>query len=108
MARETYSPSQLENRKHKTLRQYNRDLKQIANLCAITGKPLSSYVARHSYANCLKQKGIPTDVISESMGHKNLMVTQTYLRSLDSSHLDNAMEVLLPPKKKEYPALRVC
>ncbi len=42
----------------------------------LTDKQLSSYIARHSYANCLKQKGVATDMISESMGHQNIAVTQ--------------------------------
>jgi integrase len=104
---QNYTPSQLENRKHKTIQRYNKELKEIGRLCGIVGKPMSSYVARHSYANCLKQKGVPTDVISESMGHKTLAITQSYLMELDSSHIDDFMEVLLPPKKEKSPNLRV-
>lgn len=86
--------SHLENRKFKILKRYNKRLKEIAALCEID-KPLSSYVARHSYANSLKQKGISTDIISESMGHQNIAVTQAYLKELDNSLIDDAMEVLL-------------
>lgn len=86
--------SHLENRKRKVLKRYNKRLREIASLCEID-KPLSSYVARHSYANCLKQKGVATDIISESMGHQNIAVTQAYLKELDNSLIDEAMEVLL-------------
>jgi integrase/recombinase XerD len=86
--------SHLENRKRKILKRYNKRLKEIGDLCGIS-KPLSSYVARHSYANCLKQKGIATDIISESMGHQNIAITQTYLKELDNALVDEAMEVLL-------------
>ncbi len=86
--------SHLENRKRKVLKRYNKRLKEIAALCGID-KPLSSYVARHSYANSLKQKGISTDIISESMGHQNIAITQAYLKELDNSLIDEAMEVLL-------------
>ena len=88
------TPLQLENRKHKTIQRYNKELKEIASICGID-KQLSSYVARHSYANCLKQKGVATDIISESMGHQNLAVTQAYLKELDSAVLDEASELLL-------------
>ncbi len=91
--REDYTPIQLENRKKKTLMKYNKDLKEIAKICEID-KPLTSYVARHSFANCLKQKGISTDIISESMGHQNLSITQAYLKELDTSVLDDACEAL--------------
>ncbi|WP_298506923.1 site-specific integrase [uncultured Maribacter sp.] len=92
--REDYTPTQLENRKHKMLVRYNQDLKKIAAMCQIN-KPMSSYVARHSFANCLKQKGVATDIISESMGHKNLTVTQSYLKELESRVIDEASEILL-------------
>lgn len=88
------TPNQIEHRKKKTLAKYNRDLKEIAKLCDIN-KPLSSYVARHSFANCLKQKGVATDVIGESLGHKDLATTQVYLKDLGSSVLDEAAALLL-------------
>jgi len=88
------TPLQIEHRKKKTLAKYNRDLKEIAKLCGIS-KPLSSYVARHSFANCLKQKGVATDIIGESLGHKDLNTTQVYLKELGSSVLDEAAELLL-------------
>jgi len=52
-------------------------------------------VARHSFANFLKQKGVATDVINESIGHQNLTVTQAYLKELDTQVVDKALEVLL-------------
>lgn len=88
------SPQQIEDRKSKTLKRFNKDLKEIGAICEIDRK-ITSYVARHSFANCLKQKGIATDIISESMGHTNLTVTQAYLKELDSSLLDEASEKLL-------------
>jgi site-specific recombinase XerD len=94
LLRDEMTPAQLENRKKKTLKQYNKDLKEVAVLCGIN-KSVSSYVARHSYANSLKQKGISTDIISESMGHQNIAITQAYLKELDNSLIDEAMEVLL-------------
>ncbi|WP_037318648.1 site-specific integrase [Salegentibacter sp. Hel_I_6] len=92
--RENYTPTQLADRKHKMLGIYNKNLKELATICEIT-KNVSSYVARHSFANCLKQKGVATDVISESLGHQNLSVTQAYLKELDTQVVDKALEVLL-------------
>jgi len=94
LLKENMMPTQIENRKSKTLKKYNKDLKEIARICEID-KNISSYVARHSFANCLKQKGVATDVISESMGHQNLAITQAYLKELDSSVLDEASMLLL-------------
>lgn len=88
------TPNQIENRKTKVLKNYNKDLKAIAELADIE-KSVTSYVARHSFANCLKQKGVATDVISESLGHQNMAITQAYLKELDTSVVDKAIEVLL-------------
>lgn len=94
LSKDKLSPTQLEYRKKKMLLLYNKQLKEISKVCGIN-KPISSYVARHSFANCLKQKGVATDIISESMGHQNLTGTQAYLKELESSVLDNACEMLL-------------
>ena len=92
--RDNLTPSQINNRKRKTLKKFNKDLKELAILAGIN-KPLTSYVARHSFANCLKQKGIGTDIISESMGHQDVRTTMAYLRELDTSVLDAANSLLL-------------
>ncbi|QOR73714.1 site-specific integrase [Cruoricaptor ignavus] len=88
------TPMQIEYRKDKVLKKFNKDLKKIAELCGIDAK-ITSYVARHSFATNLKQKGISTDIISEAMGHQNVSITQVYLKDLESSVIDEAMEVLL-------------
>lgn len=92
--REDSTPTQLEHRKHKTLKKYNKELKEIAKLCKIEDK-ITSYVARHSFATNLKQKGVSTDVISEAMGHQNLAITQAYLKELENDVIDDAMSKLL-------------
>ncbi len=43
------SPQQIEYRKSKTLKQFNKDLKEIGRICGIYNK-ISSYVAFHSFA----------------------------------------------------------
>ncbi len=88
------TPAQIDHRKKKTLAKYNRDLKEISGHCGIN-KSLSSYVARHSFANCLKQKGVATDVIGESLGHKDITTTQVYLKELGSTVLDDAAALLV-------------
>ncbi|RKN83437.1 site-specific integrase [Ulvibacterium marinum] len=94
LLKDNMTPMQIENRKHKTRKQYNKDLKEIAFHCEIDTN-LTSYVARHTFANSLKQLGVATDVISEALGHETLAVTQTYLKDLDSSVIDEASALLL-------------
>jgi site-specific recombinase XerD len=88
------SPIQIENRKHKTLSKFNKDLKQLA-LLAKVDKNVTSYVIRHSFATNLKQLGVATDLISTSMGHSNLEITQSYLKEFENNIIDDANEKLL-------------
>lgn len=88
------TPTQIELRKDKVLKRYNKDLKRIGEICKIESK-ITSYVARHSFATNLKEKGVATDIISEAMGHQNLAVTQAYLKEIENSIIDDAMENLL-------------
>jgi len=81
------TPIQVEYRKKKVLQQYNKHLKEIATLAKIE-KRLTSYVARHSFATILKQKGTSTDKISELMGHADVNITKTYLKEFDNEELD--------------------
>jgi site-specific recombinase XerD len=53
-------------------------------------KPLSSYVARHSWATLAHHKGVSIEIISESMGHENENTTRIYLASLGQSIIDKA------------------
>ncbi|MCR5888019.1 site-specific integrase [Hymenobacter sp. J193] len=88
------SPTQIKNRLHKVLGQVNKDLKELGELAGIA-TPLTTYVARHSFATSLKQSGVATGVISEAMGHKSEAVTAIYLGSFASETIDAAYEQLL-------------
>ncbi|WP_313807713.1 site-specific integrase [Flavobacterium sp.] len=92
--KEDSTPIQLEYRKEKMLKKFNKDLKYIAELCKIDDK-ITSYVARHSFATNLKQKGVSTDIISEALGHQNLTITQAYLKELENDVIDDALEKLI-------------
>jgi Site-specific recombinase XerD len=76
------------------LRLQNLRLKKISEMLKLP-QPLTSYVARHSWASIAKRKGIPTSIISEGMGHKNETITQIYLASFEQSVIDNANATLL-------------
>lgn len=86
--------TQIQNRKHKKLQRFNSDLKKIAEIVGID-KPLSSYVARHSYATNLKQLGVSTDIVSQSMGHTNVAITTAYLKDFEDDIIDKENEKLL-------------
>lgn len=70
------------------LRKFNNRLRQLSSRLKLE-RPLTSYVARHSWATLARKSGAPVSVISESLGHCSEKVTYTYLTSLDSSVIDS-------------------
>ena len=88
------TPTQLENRKAKTLKKFNKDLKELAKIAGVENN-LTSYVIRHSYATNMKFLGVSSDIISQSMGHSNVEITQAYLKEFENETLDNENEKLL-------------
>jgi len=88
------TPAQVMNRLHKLLGQVNKDLKELGELAGIA-TPLTTYVARHTFATTLKQAGTQTAVIAQAMGHKSEAVTAVYLDSFASELVDSAFEGLL-------------
>lgn len=73
------------------LRTYNKRLKRLSERLHLE-TPLSSYVARHSWATLALRKGVPVGVISESMGHGSEATTRIYLASLGQPVIDEANE----------------
>lgn len=74
-------------------RNYNKGLKEIAELCGLENN-LTSYVSRHSWATIAKRKGVPIAVISEGLGHESESTTQIYLDSFDTEVLDDYNEMI--------------
>ncbi|PXX22853.1 site-specific integrase [Arenibacter sp. ARW7G5Y1] len=101
LLKEGMTPMQIEYRKSKKLKRFNSDLKMIASELKID-KNITSYVARHSYATNMKHMGISTDIISESMGHKNLTITATYLKDFDTKVIDDANQKLIEEELIPY------
>ncbi len=85
---------QKHNRANKVLGMVNTDLKELGKQAKIK-TPLTTYVARHTFATVLKKSGTKTAIISESMGHKTEAITQTYLKGFDNEMVDEAMKNLL-------------
>lgn len=72
----------------------NSNLKRVAALIGLQ-IPLTTYVARHSWASIARNKNIPLSVISEGMGHDSELTTQIYLASLECSVIDKANSLIL-------------
>ena len=72
----------------------NYHLKDLSEMLQFQ-RPLTMYVARHSWASAAKAKNVPLSVISEGMGHDSEATTQIYLASLETSVVDKANKMIL-------------
>ena len=72
----------------------NYNLKGLSTMLKLQ-RPLTMYVARHSWASAAKARNIPLSVISEGMGHDSEATTQIYLASLETSVVDKANKMIL-------------
>ena len=64
------------------LRRFNNSLKELARALRLKS-PVSSYTLRHSWATTAKYRGVPIEMISESLGHKSIKTTQIYLKGFE-------------------------
>ena len=67
----------------------NRNLKKIGDRIGLR-IPLTTYVARHSWASIARNMDVSIAVISEGMGHNSYRTTQIYLNSIDTSQINRA------------------
>ena len=72
----------------------NYRLKDLSRMLKLQ-RPLTMYVARHSWASVAKVRNVPLSVISEGMGHESEKTTQIYLASLEASVVDKANKMIL-------------
>ncbi len=88
------TPESIHNRTHKMNRQVNEDLRAIAKLASID-ENLTTYVARHSFANIMKESGYSISIISELLGHESENTTKIYLDDFGNNALDEAAKAIL-------------
>ncbi|PXX25487.1 tyrosine-type recombinase/integrase [Arenibacter sp. ARW7G5Y1] len=66
----------------------------IANDAGIE-EHFTTYTIRHSWATITKFMGIPTEVISDGLGHNSLKTTQIHLKGFTNHVLDEANEMVV-------------
>ena len=64
------------------LRNFNNSLKSLARTLKLSSH-VTSYTLRHSWATTAKYRGVPVEMISESLGHTSIKTTQTYLKGFE-------------------------
>lgn len=57
--------------------------------------PLTTYVARHSWATIAKEQGASASIISEGLGHTSEKTTSIYLKEFDRSVIDKINEKIV-------------
>ena len=67
----------------------NYNLKKIGKMIDLK-IPLTTYVARHTWASIALHMNIPIATISEGMGHNSYKTTQIYLESIDVATINEA------------------
>ncbi len=90
------TPQKCYTRYRSLLKKQNRNLKQIGYYLGI-GLPLTSYVARHTWASQAKESGAPTELISEAMGHTSQHTTAIYLKKFNQSSIDQVNDIVTAP-----------
>lgn len=81
------------------LRLQNVRLKKLWGFLRKESRPLSTYVARHSWASIAKMKGIPEEIISNGMGHTSVKTTRIYIARFDNKYVDIANEIVITGRK---------
>lgn len=83
----------IRNRITYALGRFNKNLKTIGEKVHV--KNLTSYVARHSYANTLYKMKATTEQIKQKLGHADVRTTEVYLSDFDLDIMDDLDQNLL-------------
>lgn len=78
----------------------NYNLKKIGEMVGLK-IPLTTYVARHTWASVALHMNIPIATISQGMGHNSYKTTQIYLQSLDVATINEANKRIIRKILKE-------
>lgn len=76
------------------LRRINRNLGSLGKELGLA-HPLTTYVARHTWATLVEACGTATAIISQSLGHSSERVTRTYMKGLPSHVIDDVNDEML-------------
>lgn len=72
----------------------NRNLKKIGRMAGLR-IPLTTYVARHTWATTIRDMGYDLSIVSTGLGHDSLKTTQIYLSSIDTTTVMKANKKMI-------------
>lgn len=70
----------------------NKNLTKIQKLLNLPNK-LTCHIARHTFADTARKKGISTYNISKALGHTRISTTEQYLKGFDQNAVDSVNEI---------------
>lgn len=73
---------------------HNKKLKALSRMLKLD-VPLTSYMARHTWATVAQRHHIPLGIISAGLGHTSERTTRIYLDSIENREIDRANRMLL-------------
>jgi site-specific recombinase XerD len=87
-------------------RNYNKMLVKLAQKAKIPESHLTSYVARHTWANAAKQAGVSVELISQGLGHSDVKTTEIYLDSFPNEVMDRTSDLVAALLETNLPATK--
>lgn len=87
------SPLKVKKLVHQKVHVINSHMKAIAHEIGIE-KPVTTYVARHSFATIMQRSGASLEYIGEALGHGSMKTTQNYLAGFEDEHKREMAKVL--------------
>ncbi len=85
--------TQIEDKKKYVAERVNKNLQWLSEKLNLS-VPLRLKTARDSFATTLKRSGVSREIISEKMGHSNILVTSHYLDSFEDEEMFTVNELL--------------
>jgi integrase len=98
------TPDEIRNQAKSTTRLINDHIKVIAVDLGLKKKVTTSY-SRHSFATILKNSGVPTEFVSEALGHSSLTTTKNYLAGFEQDDIKKTTDILISFKKEMQKAV---
>ncbi|MBR4491817.1 MAG: site-specific integrase [Bacteroidales bacterium] len=77
-----------------TLFKVNSGLRTISEMIGL-GTPITTYVARHTWASVAYSQNVPISVISEGLGHDSERTTRIYLSTVGTDRVDRANNLII-------------
>jgi len=86
-----YSDIELYNRKYSVRKYYNKQLKKMLEILEID-KNITFYTARHTFATTALRNDVNIQIIKQSLGHKKLITTESYLEDFSNNEVDKVID----------------